>query len=502
MFSKLSTRTVLNANKFNIRNSNNNRLSIIVDRKHYHQNDPSGLERIVDFVSDPVICGLSILSVPMIYFTCSRYKVSNPNEYLVRTGLMINDMKITKSGLQWPFQTADFISLEPNNYSFNLHAMSNEKMEFVLPGIFTIGPKDNIDDLEKYCKFLFNNKDDTRPNKHTEGKLSELIKGIIEGETRVLAAQMSIEELFNSRSIFKDKIVANIQNELEQFGMKVYNANIKELQDSPGSEYFLYMRQKTKSSVEGKAKIDISEAKKLADIGEKYNEIEARKKIIEYEAEVTMIENERKQQIAKYNAELGKIEAQSHKEIELAKIEATNAIDLKNAELQSQVEQQRVIQETERLRSLQLSKATADAESVSKQAEGDANRMKLLAEAKYIEQQKSADGVLALLNAQSEGLNKLVSSFNGDKQSLINYLMLEKNIYPELAKYNSEAIKGLNPKISIWNNSNNEGTYDSFKDIMNVIPNNLMAIHQHTGLKPPNWVVDGLQSDNDESNKP
>lgn len=42
----------------------------------------------------------------------------------------------------------DYIELTPKSYTFVLHAMSKEKMEFVLPCVFTIGPKDDIHYLE------------------------------------------------------------------------------------------------------------------------------------------------------------------------------------------------------------------------------------------------------------------------------------------------------------------------------------------------------------------
>lgn len=31
--------------------------------------------------------------------------------------------------------------MQPHNYTFELQAMTSEKMEFTLPGVFTIGPK-------------------------------------------------------------------------------------------------------------------------------------------------------------------------------------------------------------------------------------------------------------------------------------------------------------------------------------------------------------------------
>ena len=62
--------------------------------------------------------------------------------------------------------------------------------------------------------------------------------GVLEGEVRILSAQLTVEQIFNDRKAFKETIISNVQEELELFGLQIYNANIKELQDSPGSEYF------------------------------------------------------------------------------------------------------------------------------------------------------------------------------------------------------------------------------------------------------------------------
>jgi flotillin len=43
-----------------------------------------------------------------------------------------------------------------------------------------------------------------------------------------------MEELFKERRIFRDKVINSVQSELDQFGLKIYNANVKELQDTPG----------------------------------------------------------------------------------------------------------------------------------------------------------------------------------------------------------------------------------------------------------------------------
>jgi len=112
--------------------------------------------------------------------------------------------------------------------------MSAEKLEFNLPAVFTIGPKDEPKALERYAKLL-------AANDKNSDHVKELVRGIIEGETRVIAAAMTMEEIFQERRGFKDQVIKNVQAELDQFGLFIYNANVKQLQDTQGSEYFAYM---------------------------------------------------------------------------------------------------------------------------------------------------------------------------------------------------------------------------------------------------------------------
>lgn len=425
----------------------------------------------------------STATVAMGMFLIHRYKVSKPNEYLVRTGLFIRDIKISKKGMQWPFQKYQFINMEPKNYTFNLHAMSSQKMQFVLPGVFTIGPKDDNDALRIYSRLL-----------GPESDIDTLVKGVIEGQTRTVASNLTIEEIFAGRDKFKEEIIRNVQSKLDQMGLVIYDANIKEMQDSPGSEYFEFLRQKTKSVAENKAKVDVSEATKLGQIGAKEREAETRKRLAEYEADTVLRENEKRQEIETSNADLEVVKAEAFKKQEMAIIEARKATEIRNAELQRQVEEKRVMEEIERLRAKELSMAQVLAESKIKEAEGEANALRLKAEAVLYSKQKEAEGIYATYKAQSEGLEKLVQSLGGNQQSLVQYLMLDKDIYPRLAQANAEAIRDMKPKVTVWqtgNDSSNNVT-QPIRDILKCLPPLFDTIHDQTGLKPGNWLLQGL----------
>ena len=84
----------------------------------------------------------------------TRYKISDSNQYLVRTGLFIPDILISKTGFLWPFQKYKYLDMTPQNYSFNLHAMSSEKIEFILPCSFLIGVGNTQEQLKSLPRYL------------------------------------------------------------------------------------------------------------------------------------------------------------------------------------------------------------------------------------------------------------------------------------------------------------------------------------------------------------
>ena len=123
-------------------------------------------------------------------FLFTRYKTSKSNEWLVKTGLLVEDMQIGKKFFQLPFQNIQRIVVTPQNYNLNINSMSKEKMEFKFPIVFTLGPKTDTESLTKYSRYMLNLDDK-----------EAVIKGVIEGEARALAAGISIEDISGPYSI-------------------------------------------------------------------------------------------------------------------------------------------------------------------------------------------------------------------------------------------------------------------------------------------------------------
>lgn len=228
------------------------------------------------------------------------YYVADANEYLIKTGLMIDGIVIERKTVLWPGQVLGRISMTPNNYTLSLHAMTVEKLEFLLPAVFTIGPEDKPESLQKYARLLANATNDNNPRNNVE----ELVRGIVEGETRVIAAALTIEEIFKERKLFKEHVMKSVQSELSQFGMVIYNANVKELQDAPGSEYFKYLRLKSHEGAINQAKVDVAQAKFKGAVGEKEREGEQRKATSKIESDAVVFEQGREIEMSEARSKL------------------------------------------------------------------------------------------------------------------------------------------------------------------------------------------------------
>ncbi|GMH12465.1 hypothetical protein Nepgr_014306 [Nepenthes gracilis] len=474
------------------------------------------------------------------------YRVAGASEYLVITGGGIRDLKLAKKSWVLPGQRCTKFDLSPVNYTFEVQAMSAEKLPFILPAVFTIGPRtDDLFSLQKYAKLI-------SPHDKLSAHVKELVQGVIEGETRVLAASMTMEDIFRGAKDFKQEVFGKVQLELDQFGLVIYNANIKQLVDIPGHEYFSYLGQKTQMEAANQAKVDVAEAKKKGEIGAKTREGETlqnaaridadtkiislksqgkgKKEDIKIKSEVKIFENEREAEVAEANAELAKKKAAWTREAQVVEVEATKAVALRAAELQREVERMNAMTQTEKLKAEFLSKASVEYETKVQEAnwelykkqkaaeaalfekEREADAQKALAEAALYARQQSADaelytkkkeaeGIAALGHAHGAYLRTLLEALGGNYAALRDYMMINNGMFQEMAKINGEAVRGLQPRISVWTSGGGGGggegvdgkavSGSALAEIANVyrtLPPLLTTVQEQTGMVPPPWM--------------
>lgn len=469
------------------------------------------------------------------------YRIAQPSEYLAITGLGVKSVKITKAAWVWPLQRCMRFSVQPRDYAMELTAMTIEKLQFSLPVVFTVGPdvnnrganttiaevgedmvrrEDRGDSLMKYAMLLAD-ADDNRKVDSAAQHVTNIIKGIIEGETRVLVSSLTMEELFTNREEFKKRIFRNIQGELDNFGLRIWNANVKELRDAPESNYFKSLSQKAHEGATNQARIDVAEAQLRGNVGEAKRRGEQEREIAAINAQTMVQKTERDIERASAEAQLNTKQTALNRDVDIAKVMAQRAIESQDEDLKKQVEVKRAAAELERLRATDLVKATIERESkqqaadasayeveadararqqaAQRRADAQAYTMRTEAEAANFAAQQTAEADAIKRIKEAEGITAMADAYSkmshafGGPAGLLQYMMIEKGTYIELAKANAEGIRGLEPKISVWNTGSSSGQggssdgTEAMRNVYQMLPPLMTTINEQTGITLPEW---------------
>ncbi|ROT35113.1 hypothetical protein SODALDRAFT_321176 [Sodiomyces alkalinus F11] len=475
------------------------------------------------------------------------YKIAAPDQYLAITGMGVKKIKITKAAWVWPLQRCMRFSVQPNDYARNLQAMTKEKLQFLLPVVFTVGPdvnqrgansaddeghdddrdrEDKGDALMKYAMLLADREVDSKGHpQEGQSHVESIINGIIEGEVRVLVSSMTMEEIFTEREVFKRRIFKNIQSELAQFGLKIYNANVKELRDAPNSEYFESLSRKAHEGATNQSRIDVAEAQLRGNVGEAHRRGEQEREIAKINAETAVQKTERDIERAAAEANLSTRQAGLNRDVEIARVTAQRELQSTDEELKRQVEIKRAAAEMERLRARDVVKATIERESAQQVADARAYQVEADAKAHFEKSQREADGQayatrikaeadLVTARLRAEGLAAMADAYGkmgqafGGPAGLLQYMMLEKGVYQDLAHANADAIRGLQPKISVWNTGAAGGGgaeggagaatgTETMRNLYQMLPPLMTTINEQTGITLPEWQFGRLNAATD-----
>lgn len=411
------------------------------------------------------------------------YYVCDANEFLVKTGLGIRDIFAAKKCMRWPFQKVQFINLNPNDYTFDLNNMSKELVPFKLPMVFTIGPIDPSLDMDGFLRY-------TRSMcGMTQEQIKEIVSGVVHGETRVLSAKLTVEEMFSDRLKFKTDIQEKVEELLKAFGLHVANCNIAEMKDLDNdNKYFYNLKQKALEQASNQAKIDIAEEKKKGNVGEKQRNLDAEVLMKDIEAKTTQQKNEKEKVIAESNKILEVAKYAFKQEQETKRIETQNAPLQRGQELKSELEQKTALAKLEELRAVQLAQTKVDAEKAVEKADGEARAVERTAEATLFKSKKDAEGILAKATAEAEGLQRFLNINNPEMVKF--FLAVDRNVFVDMAQKTADAIKGLEPKINIWNTGNQDDNqpYNALNKLFTSLPPMLDAVQSQTNIKLPNWM--------------
>lgn len=235
-------------------------------------------------------------------------------------------------------------------------------------------------------------------------------------------------------------------------------------------------------------------------------------------------------------AKLHTKQADLTRDVEIARVEAKRALESKDEDLKKQVEVKRAAAELERLRAKDVVKASIAREAQQEGADARAYEVQKKSDAAVYESQKKSDaaayntrvdaearnhatvqaaeaGMVAKLKeaegvaAMADAYGKLATAFGGPS-GLLQYMMIEKGTYVSLAKANAEAVKGMQPKISVWNTGAQEGgsgggqsSTDTLRNVYQMLPPLMTTINEQTGITLPEWQFGKMAAATNEVSK-
>lgn len=239
-------------------------------------------------------------------------------------------------------------------------------------------------------------------------------------------------------------------------------------------------------------------------------------------AETAVQKTERDVERAKAEAHLQTRQVAFSRDVDLERTAARRALEAKDEDLRRDVEIRRAAAETERLRAQEVVRATiereskqqaadaaayeteaaarAAAEGHQRQADGEGYAIRATAEAEAFAAEKRAEADAVRRMKEAEGIAALAEAYGkmsdafGGPDGLLKWVMVEKGTYVDLARANGEAIRGMAPKISVWNTGNSgaggngqQDPAESMRNVYQMLPPLMSTIHDQTGITLPEW---------------
>lgn len=451
----------------------------------------------------PIAGVIALVLVTGFLYAVTRYKRCPSNRILVIYGKTSGgeSARCIHGGgaLVWPvIQDYQYMSLEPMTIEIDLtSALSKKNIRVNVPSTFTIGISRAPNIMQNAAQRLLG---------LAEREVAHQARDIILGQTRLVIATLTIEEINQDREKFLDLVNKFCAGELGKIGLEVINVNVRDITDESG--YIDAIGKKAAAEAINQAKIEVAAANRDGAIGQadadrdkevqvaqqqaqatagqkqaerdqriavakfeaegvtgeatasreqevavaaqrartaegkKQADAEQRIKVAELEANAVEGENKSKAEIADYEATLEERQANARRRGEVAMAEA--AKDVLMAEKEQEIAQlEKDIIAKEMIQRKQVEiDAEAQAEKARRIAKGEADAIL----AKYMAE---ADGTKAVLAAKASGYEALLKICGSEKQLAPTLLMVEK--LPELVREQVKAIQNLKiDKVTVW----------------------------------------------------
>ena len=291
--------------------------------------------------------------------------------------------------------------------------------------------------------------------KGAEG-LKDVAYGVLEGCMRAVLGMMTVEDIYQNREQFSDKVKQAASDDFERMGLVVLAFALKDISDTKG--YLAALGQPQIAEVKKNATV----AQAMADKEASIEAAQARK-----DGDIARLKAE--SEIAKVNCDFESKRAAFQVDINKSKAQADFAYDLEKQRMNQQIrkEESKVkliekenaikIEEQEILRKekeLEASiKKAADAKKYQIQAEAEAESFRLSAEAKghaeakKLEAESEAEMIRAQGAAEAEAMRLKAESWKDYNEAAVYKMVIDA--LPELARAIAEPLSKIDKIVMV-----------------------------------------------------
>jgi flotillin len=338
-----------------------------------------------------IVVGLAIVVMLILALVASMFRKVGPNQALVVYGFGGTNVVVGGGRVIWPMvQQSRELSLELMSFDVvpQNDFYSGQGVAVKVEAVAQIKVKsDQVSILTASEQFL------NKVPQEREG----LIRLVMEGHLRGIIGQLRIEEIVKEPEMVAEKVRSQVADDMSKMGLEVVSFTIKEIRDD--NEYILNM-----------GKPDIAAIKRAAEIAsaEAGRDISIRRAQAERDSRIAAAQAEQEKVIAETASQAKQAEAFRDLEIKKAEYQATVKAQQAQAdkayEIQTNIEQQRVIAEQVKIEEVkkQGEVAVQEAEiqrrekeliaTVLRAAEIERKRIETLAEAERQRQVLQATG--------------------------------------------------------------------------------------------------------------
>jgi flotillin len=411
-------------------------------------------------------------------------------------------------------QESAFLDLAPLTLEIDLvGALSKKNIRVNVPSTFTVGISTRGEIMQNAAERLLGLSD---------AEIRHQAADIILGQTRLVIATLSIEEINQDREKFLELVNVNVGTELQKIGLEVINVNIRDITDESG--YIEAIGQKAAAEAINQAKIEVAQAEKVgltgeaeavrerevsvsqerarSDEGQKAAERDRRVAVAAMEAEAITGENMSKAKMAEVDAELAMREATAKQSAEVARANAERDIfEAQKSEEMARLAKEQIAQQEIERQKVEI-EADAKAEQIRRVAAGEADAI-------LARQTAIAEGEKRILEAKADGYRELIAACDGNTELAPTLLMIEK--IQEVVAEQVKAISNLKiDKITVWDggrggaSGGQSGTAGFLSGLMGSLPP-MHELARQAGISLPEFlgkVNDDHEADDPETEEP